>query len=326
MKTIPATKKSLSVFLEKIIDYAGLFPPAKLNLENAFTNYTKYLSGDYCSILSRFICPVKQFPMLEQLITDSFRGTDNIRISALGQTAPTLSEFYRIFENELIQWKAFDNNLSIVKVNCYEIKLPGELSVGSSADIEAFLDGITNKIDSVISLPYMIFLEGDNGDHLNDNSSKLISAIADHNLKRNNSGFKLRTGGLTPEAFPTSSQIAHCIRTALDRSVPVKFTAGLHHPLRYYDDTVKTMMHGFFNIFAAGMIAYVHPISNDGLEEILNDEDASDFIFTDDSLSWKGWEVTCGQIAAARENLVLSYGSCSFEEPIEDLKALNLLK
>jgi hypothetical protein len=41
-------------------------------------------------------------------------------------------------------------------------------------------------------------------------------------------------------------------------------------------------------------------------------------------LSWRDWRVPTDQIAAHR-TFITSFGSCSFDEPREDLRALHLL-
>ena len=154
---------------------------------------------------------------------------------------------------------------------------------------------------------------------------KLIQAISDLDLKVYNTGFKLRTGGAETSAFPSAEQIAYCIRKCLDSKVPMKFTAGLHHPFRHFDTVAGVMMHGFINVFGAGIIAMRHDISDMGMREILEDQDPDNFIFTDEYFSWKDWQTGIEDILFARKDLVLSYGSCSFDEPVDDLKALNLL-
>src|SRR5207248_4886691 len=68
-------------------------------------------------------------------------------------------------------------------------------------------------------------------------------------------GYKLRTGGVTADAFPTSAQVAKALVTPVTHQVPIKFTAGLHHPLRLFRDEVQTKMHGFLNVLGAAVLA-----------------------------------------------------------------------
>ena len=79
-------------------------------------------------------------------------------------------------------------------------------------------------------------------------------------LRRTNSdadvatfGYKLRTGGVTADAFPASAQISEALVTPATHQLPIKFTAGLHHPIRQFRDEVKTKMHGFLNVLGAAV-------------------------------------------------------------------------
>ena len=134
-------------------------------------------------------------------------------------------------------------------------------------------------------------------------------------------GFKLRCGGVTPDAFPTSEQIAIAIDACAHANVPIKFTAGLHHPLRHFNDGVGCDMHGFINVFTAALMAFQNGRGRDTLVSILESRDARAFEFSDAALRFADLSVTTKDIAALR-SLVTSYGSCSFDEPRDDLATL----
>ncbi len=105
----------------------------------------------------------------------------------------------------------------------------------------------------------------------------------------------------------------------------IKFTAGLHHPIRHYNESVKNKMHGFLNVFGASILSYTQDLSESEFVEILNDEKASNFKFTDQYFAWKDFAAPALEIRMLRMLSVLSYGSCSFDEPIEDLQELKIL-
>jgi hypothetical protein len=104
----------------------------------------------------------------------------------------------------------------------------------------------------------------------------------------------------------------------------MKCTAGLHHPVRHYNEEVSAIMHGFLNVFAAGILAYTNNLDESELLEVLNDEDPYEFVFTEAGLVWNEIEVSNAEIKGSRDSFMLSYGSCSFDEPIEDLKTMEL--
>jgi hypothetical protein len=145
-------------------------------------------------------------------------------------------------------------------------------------------------------------------------------------VKKSGCYAKMRTGGLKPEAIPTSEQVAEFINRCADLELPFKATAGLHHPLRsmqaltYEADAPRAVMHGFINVLMASAFAWQGATD---LEPILNEMDAQAFKF-DDGASWRGRPLTRQQIVDMRANLMHSIGSCSFEEPVEDLRALGL--
>jgi hypothetical protein len=153
-----------------------------------------------------------------------------------------------------------------------------------------------------------------------DAATKTIEALAGSGV-----GFKLRTGGVTADAFPTGAQIARALVTAARHRVPIKFTAGLHHPILKFHDSVGTKMHGFLNVLGAGVLAAEHRWSEAQTQEMLAEEDAASFVFDEEMFRWRDWKISTAQITQRRQ-LVTSLGSCSFDEPCEDLRALGLLE
>lgn len=140
---------------------------------------------------------------------------------------------------------------------------------------------------------------------------------------------KIRTGGLTPEAIPSVERIADFLRYTSQHRIPFKATAGLHHPVRslrpltYAADSPRAVMHGFLNVFVAAAFAWFG--EDDRLEDMLREEDPRAFAFAGDVLQWRGYGLTAGQIQEARREYAHSFGSCSFEEPVADLRELGYL-
>lgn len=123
-------------------------------------------------------------------------------------------------------------------------------------------------------------------------------------------GAKIRCGGTT---LPSVAEVAAFIAACRDAGVPFKATAGLHHPIRSGD------RHGFLNLLAAAVFA-------DGdLEAIVAEEDPSAFMLDAEGFCVHGRRAGADAIAAARRELFVAFGSCSFDEPVEDLLALGVL-
>jgi hypothetical protein len=129
---------------------------------------------------------------------------------------------------------------------------------------------------------------------------------------------KIRTGGITPDAFSPASQIASFLAACARENVAFKATAGLHHPLRCYRpltysaDGPSGWMYGFLNVFTAAVLARRGATN---LEKILLAESPNDLPRLDDP----------AEVAAVRQDFAISFGSCSFEEPVADLKTLHLI-
>ena len=83
-------------------------------------------------------------------------------------------------------------------------------------------------------------------------------------------------------------------------------------------------MHGFLNVLGSAVLALEHDWTEKQIAEMLEDEDPAGFSFTDDFFGWRDWRVATDRIVVHRE-LVTSLGSCSFDEPRDDLRALKLL-
>jgi hypothetical protein len=81
-------------------------------------------------------------------------------------------------------------------------------------------------------------------------------------------------------------------------------------------------MHGFINVFVAGVVAHARHGDEQTLRAILADADATHFTFDDAGLRWRELTVSTNEILAARREGVVSFGSCSFDEPRDDLRAL----
>lgn len=138
---------------------------------------------------------------------------------------------------------------------------------------------------------------------------------------------KVRTGGTTPDAFPPAKAVVDFIIACQRQGVPFKATAGLHHPIRgeyrltYEPGSPKGTMYGFLNIFVAAMLLHAGA-GEDTAIAALEENNASAFIFEDDALIWRGKRISADEIAASRSELAISFGSCSFREPVDELEQL----
>jgi hypothetical protein len=320
--------ESRTRFFHSIFDYAGMFPPASLSLSEAFRNYQKYLGCEYDWMLSKFICP---FRKASEIITlPEFSTLDPARkakLSMLCTPSPLTNNFIAEFAKDVVELsnlgKEFESKLAFETI---ELKLPNDLAVnGDRKDISIFLDRLTEIVKESFSHRVFIFCELPLIGDFNLLMRSAVQAIEIHNEKFEDTGFKLRTGGTDASDFPAPENIVAALRTCLIHKVTLKFTAGMHHPIRHFDKSIGTMMHGFINVFGAGIIAFRHAISDHELKKIISEEDPSKFVFTEEGFEWGEWKCSLAEIHGARNSLVQSVGSCSFDEPVDDLKKLGLI-
>jgi hypothetical protein len=260
-------------------------------------------------MLNGFVLPIEQFDAARQFISE-FDPHHPLRVAALGPKTTKADAFldglYNA-ETAISSFPMYDGDL--VSISHLEMFLPEDVD---SASLKA--------ARSIVSeLP--VFLESPP-----ERAEQTIALIAGHNSDKDVAtfGYKLRTGGVTADAFPTSAQIARALVTARKHQLPIKFTAGLHHPIRQFRDEVKTKMHGFLNVLGAAVLAADHQWDADQAVTMLEDEDPRSFSFTDDFFAWRDWKIGTDRLHDRRK-LVRSFGSCSFDEPRDDLRALNLL-
>ncbi len=305
--------QSLHCLLANSIDYAGLFPPCSLDLGRALTNQSNYVRSPDAWMLSAFVLPLAQFEAAAEhlAIFDSARP---LRVSVLGPATASSSEFLQALRRlgEGIE-RLTAAGKRTVRVEQLEMAAPKD---GLN---ESMLDEM-RKVAANLDCP--TFWEAPA-----DRAEEIIGLLSKANGTQDQArpvGFKLRTGGVTADAFPSSRAIANALVAATSQRVPIKFTAGLHHPVRQYREEVKTKMYGFLNVVGAGVLTAEHGWKAQQCGAMLDCEDASDFRFEDDSFSWREWSVTADKIEQHRR-LITSFGSCSFDDPREDLRELGLL-
>lgn len=310
-----------------LIDYAGLFPPANLNLAQAFNNYIMYLKGNYNWALSRFIIPAKRLPELTGLMGQmKYPGDLKLPFSILGTSPESVNDFNKHLEHDIELISEFQNKFgSRVQTGVLEVRLPGDAFDGSSRDLTGLMnfvsDSFRDKLNMKITVFYEAVLKGD----FENRIIKTAEAISLHDGKSNNAGFKLRTGGVEASAFPTPEEISFALVTCIEYGISMKCTAGLHHPIRHYDESAQANMHGFLNVFGAGIFAYACNLDEDETLQILTEEDPYAFHFTEEGVEINDLLVSNDDIIRSREKFMLSYGSCSFDDPINDLKTMELL-
>src|SRR3984893_957491 len=303
-----AMAASLRALLNQSIDYAGMFPPCSLPLEPALQNQANYVRSPDAWMLGAFVLPVEQFEAARQFLSP-FDPLHPLRVAALGPKTSNADAFVDALYTADAAIRSFSSNVDLISISHLEMFLPSDVDL-------TLLDEARSIVGDL-----RVFWEAPS-----DKADQTIALLAEYNSDADLAtfGYKLRTGGVTADAFPTSAQIAGALVTPATHQLPIKFTAGLHHPIRQFCDEVKTKMHGFLNVLGAAVLAFEHNWDEQQTEAMLDDEDAGSFSFADNEFAWREWKIDNQRIEAHRK-FVTSFGSCSFDEPREDLRALKLL-
>jgi hypothetical protein len=268
-----------------LVDYAGLFPPAGLGMLEAVRRYREYLAGPDRWALGRFVVPAARLAEFEAAFEEVCCGEREPvwPLSVLG-SGGDLGRLAR----------------GAVLVESLEIKAT------DAADAERLLAELGTGIPV-----YVEFAPGD--------ADAMLPVLA-----RRGARAKIRTGGVTAKAFPSVEAVAEFLLACARARVAFKATAGLHHVVRcsykltYELESAQAVMHGFANVFLAAALAW-RGAEKRALAETL---EATEFSFSDDGVTWLGFELGVDEIAAVRREFAMSYGSCSFEEPVGEAQTL----
>ena len=304
--------------LSGVIDYAGLFPPASLDMASAVGEYQEARAGSRAWILGRFVCPASRLAELAGTLMASMKvGETPWGISVVldghpGSAAVAARSFHAEMDPAAI-------------VSMLEMKLPPETcSVGDATVAAGELAPFVTVALSV-SPAVTPFFEIAPTSQWRVGIPAAVGGLEQHRRRgRRPLGAQLRCGGSHAKAFPTVEQVVTFMRACREHSIPFKATAGLHHPIRHHDPELDVMRHGFLNLlFAAVLCDAGEP--EETLRAVLEDTDELSFSVGPASLRWRDRAVAARRVQQVRAERFASYGSCSFDEPIADLVTLGML-
>lgn len=284
---------AVRTLLANVLDYAGLFPPEGLGMEAAVRKYHQALEGRHAWMLGSFVVP-----------------------------APRLAEFTRAFEH----------------VCCGEQEQPWTLSVLCPTDadrraVQDFREGAVfiraieakaaDRASAGAALRDMPQSRTCYLEFPPEKAGEILPVVAAHHGRA-----KLRTGGLTPDAIPPVKAVIGFLRACSREPVAWKATAGLHHPVRgehaLAPDGPRATLHGFVNLLLAAALAF-YGADDAALRRTLAEEDAAAFALDGDLIRWHDHTMTADQLEPVRRDFAISFGSCSFAEPVTDLQAMGWL-
>ncbi|MGE5126149.1 MAG: hypothetical protein ACM3PV_07650 [Betaproteobacteria bacterium] len=292
---------SARALLASLIDYAGLFPPAGLSMAEAAAEYARWRRSPEAWMLGRFVLPAQRLDELAGVLAgvDPGHGEPDAPWPLSVLLGPGPADAERVAPGTAVAGGR-------ARIDVVELK------GAAPREIEAALAALPAAVVAYVELE----TAGD--------PAPLLAVLRERGARA-----KLRTGGVTPQAIPAPAEVARFITACAAAGVPFKATAGLHHalrashPLGYGPDAPRAVLHGFINVF--GGAALLHGGASAELEAVLCEEDPSAFRLDADGLAWRQHRVSTLKLAECRASLACSFGSCSFAEPVADLRALGVI-
>jgi hypothetical protein len=287
-KATEIVNAAIRALLEHIVDYAGLFPPAGLDLAAAVHNYDAYRRSSDSWMLGRFVVSAARLSDFTSAAAAlGIADTDPWPVTVVAANPGEASAV-------LAQKPATGLRIESVEVR-------------ADADAVRDLRRLVDECELYVEAPVDAQLD------------LRLDAIATIGARA-----KLRAGGVIAEAFPAPSDVVRFLRGCADRNLGFKATAGLHHPLRgvyrltYDAGSVEGPMFGFLNLFLAAILIR-HGLSDADALSVLTERDASSLTMGESSIGWRGHMVTAAEVADSRARFASSFGSCSFHEPVDEL-------
>ncbi len=310
----------LRILLAGIIDYAGLFPPAGLAMDKTVANFAEYKRWPESWMLGRLVVPASRLQEFPEALAATNNSSKQWQISALVPGCMPDAAAQSQAVRSLVDFNSTQNGPAVV--DAIECKADSVDSLRKSLDV------MPAGIRVFWELP------------LNDQLEPLIQALA--GLKKGSNGSaastepglncaKIRTGGVQPEMIPSLGEVARFIHLCATNRVTLKATAGLHHPVRseqaltYTPDSQRAVLHGFLNVFLAATAAWSRKAGIAEIEDVLLAGHQESFILKSNELGVGEFEFTGDELARTRREFAISFGSCSFAEPIDDLQNMDWL-
>lgn len=289
-------KEALFTLLAEAVDYAGLFPPAALDMRAAVAEYAAHRDEPNAWMLGRFVLPASRLDEWAREAPPTVEGNP----WPLSVLAPAFDPSLR---DAIVAFNQRERGRAAIDTVETRATTPREMPSAS----------LTSGVAIFVEIP------------IGDDPANLLDAIRGAGVRA-----KVRTGGTTPDAFPSAGQVARFIRRCVERDIIFKATAGLHHPLRaeyrlsYADGAPQGTMFGFLNVLLATMIAREGGAQKD-VVAALEERDPGAVSATDEAVIWRGRAFRNASLRAGRTRSITGFGSCSFNEPVADLRTLGLL-
>jgi hypothetical protein len=289
-------KSAFDCLLERLFDYAGMFPPAQRDFETALRE-----SASLASTLRRpwlvasdLVLDTAHIGRLAGLKLSDFGFSSQLTICAL-VTEPQ--------EHALAALQSLTSASLPIRVSSLETK--------TADDTATQTIGIWKEPAARFNA--LLAIEPDlSRSNWDEQLDSCITAISKSGGKV---ALKCRLTGPTGIG---PDRLARTISRVCGMGLPFKVTGGLHHPI--VDSSRHEYPMGFLNVATAVMLkrALQHSLSESSLADILTNSSYQSFSW-DNGLRFGDFAISLDQLIAARNLAHFSIGSCSLHEPDADL-------
>jgi hypothetical protein len=282
---------------DSLFDDAAVFPPAVAPMPQAVDGYRAQAHSPHAWLMGNFVCPA---PRLAEL-------TETLHAPRRSDAANGTSQFTGRWAAELDVAVTLPSGVADLCGAMGFLEMHPELRLRAlELPVEADrLPEVIEQIRLLVPPAVPVYLE-----------LPLAQLDAERCAEIASAGcfIKLRTGGVTVEAFPSTAELSHALRSAVRSGAPFKCTAGLHHAVAQPDHENGFKHHGFLNVLLA-----VHALQT-------RSGDGSDLLATTDQaeLARRASSVPAADAAQLRSQF-RRIGTCSLAEPLSDLVALGLI-
>jgi hypothetical protein len=293
----------IRTLLATAVDHAGLFPPAGLNMSAAVAAFHQHGQSEHAWMLGSFVVPAGRLEQLaEAHAAVAAPDEDPWPLSVIVVSPEEGAEAMELVRRRLAEG---------LRVAAFEVRALGAQTIREKHE------HLSGPDFEGVHVYYEVPL-----DERTEARLDAVAAVGAH--------AKVRTGGVTAEAFPGAGELVRFMRACTEREVAFKATAGLHHafmgsyPLTYETGSACAGMHGFLGLALTAGLIRAGAVDDAGAVASLAGG-APDLEVLDDGFSWCGHHLTHDDLVDLRRDFFRSFGSCSFAEPLEELRRAGLL-
>ena len=297
----PHSTEALDALVTGLFDYAGMFPPANLELDTALAESARSLRLRRPQMVGAdIVVTLQDLAKLDEgrLRTAGFGDTE-VKATVVGVAADRLDDAVVDVAEKNAEMGGV---LRVVGLEAHGTTFPGASLVAAAKAIPRVHVAIEPR------MPDSAWVRNGPG------ILRLLDRIATEGVVV---GLKVRGSG---ENAIGAGTLGWLIPQAVKQRTPFKATAGLHHPVveAQYGNAL-----GFVGLAAAVRFRQVlgEGFPLDAVQQCVAEAQPRAFGF-DKALRWRGYEVETGRLREAVRELPFTIGSCSLGEPDEDLARL----